>query len=235
MDPEIRLHYAPDNASLIVRLAMLELGIDHRTVLVDRSAKAQSSPTYRMLNPHGLIPALETPDGVIFETGAILLWLADNTGCGAPAIGTPERAQFLAWLFFVSNTLHTDLRTTFYPMQYVGDAPDMQTALQLTQRSRIRNHLAILEELAAATPVWLDGSHPSVLCYYIACLLRWMVLYPQDDDRSWFALSDTPHLAALLAALETREAVKAAQQAEGLGPTPFTAPTYCSPPEGSAT
>lgn len=235
MDPEIRLHYAPDNASLIVRLAMLELGIDHRTVLVDRSAKAQSSPAYRMLNPHGLIPALETPDGVIFETGAILLWLADSTGRGAPAIGTPERTQFLAWLFFVSNTLHTDLRTTFYPMQYVGDAPDMQTALQLIQRSRIRNHLAILEELAAATPVWLDGSHPSVLCYYIACLLRWMVLYPQDDDRSWFALSDTPHLSALLATLETREAVKAAQQAEGLGPTPFTAPTYCSPPEGSAT
>ena len=235
MDPEIRLHYAPDNASLIVRLAMLELGIDHRTVLVDRSAKAQSSPAYRMLNPHGLIPALETPDGVIFETGAILLWLADSTGRGAPAIGTPERTQFLAWLFFVSNTLHTDLRTTFYPMQYVGDAPDMQTALQLIQRSRIRNHLAILEELAAATPVWLDGSHPSVLCYYIACLLRWMVLYPQDDDHSWFALSDTPHLAALLATLETRQAVKAAQQAEGLGPTPFTAPTYCSPPEGSAT
>ncbi len=235
MDPEIRLHYAPDNASLIVRLAMLELGIDHRTVLVERSAKAQSSPAYRMLNPNGLIPALETPDGVIFETGAILLWLADSTGRAAPAIGTPERTQFLAWLFFVSNTLHTDLRTTFYPMQYVGDAPDMQTALRVTQRSRIRNHLAILEELAATTPVWLDGSHPSVLCYYIACLLRWMVLYPQDDDRSWFALSDTPHLAALLATLETRQAVKAAQQAEGLGPTPFTAPNYCSPPEGSAT
>ena len=111
----------------------------------------------------------------------------------------------------------------------------MQSALRQTQRSRICNHLATLEELAASTPVWLDGSQPSVLCYYIACLLRWMALYPQDDDRSWFALSDTPHLAALLAALETREAVKTSQCAEGLGPTPFTAPTYCSPPEGSAT
>ncbi len=39
----------------------------------------------------------------------------------------------------------------------------------------------------------------------------------------------------LLAALETRAAVRAAQTAEGLGVTPFTAPVHPTPPEGSAT
>ena len=86
-----RLHYAPDNASLIVRLALEELGRPYETVLVDRRAKAQRSPAYLALNPAGRIPTLETPDGPISETGAILLWLADRHGALAPAAGDPAR------------------------------------------------------------------------------------------------------------------------------------------------
>ncbi|BDY15502.1 hypothetical protein Sulfitobl28_14720 [Sulfitobacter pontiacus] len=74
------LHYAPDNASLIIRLALEAQGVAYDTCLVDRAAQGQSAPAYRALNPHGLIPALQTPDGPLFETGAILLWLADRHG-----------------------------------------------------------------------------------------------------------------------------------------------------------
>ena len=66
------LHYAPDNASLIIRLALEAQGVAYDTCLVDRAAQGQSAPAYRALNPHGLIPALQTPDGPMFETGAIL-------------------------------------------------------------------------------------------------------------------------------------------------------------------
>ncbi len=50
----------------------------YRTVLVDRAAQAQKSPAYLALNPNGLIPVLETPHGPVFETAAILLWLAET-------------------------------------------------------------------------------------------------------------------------------------------------------------
>ena len=73
MKPEYRLHYAPDNASLVIRLVLEELGQPYETLLVDRRAEAQNSPEYRALNPNGLIPVLETPDGPLFETAQFTL------------------------------------------------------------------------------------------------------------------------------------------------------------------
>jgi len=57
-----RLHYAPDNASLIVRLVLEDLGVPYETVLVNRAAGGQREAPYLALNPNGLIPVLETPD-----------------------------------------------------------------------------------------------------------------------------------------------------------------------------
>ena len=105
------LHFAPDNASLIVRLALDHAGLPYQTRLVDRAARAQETAAYRALNPNGLIPTLETPHGVLFETGAILLWLADTHGGLGPAPDDPGRGNWLKWLFFVANTVHPALST----------------------------------------------------------------------------------------------------------------------------
>ena len=67
MTSPLRLHYAPDNASLCVRLALDAVGAPFQTVLVDRAARGQKSQRYLALNPNGLIPVLETPDGALFE------------------------------------------------------------------------------------------------------------------------------------------------------------------------
>ena len=69
------IHYAPDNAVLIIRLALEQRGLPYHAQLVDRAAQAQRAPAYLALNPNGLIPVLETPQGPLFETAAILLWL----------------------------------------------------------------------------------------------------------------------------------------------------------------
>ncbi|MCE8007937.1 glutathione S-transferase family protein [Aestuariivita sp.] len=229
------LHYAPDNASLIIRLALEEMGLPYRTALVDRAKEGQRKPDYLRLNPNGLIPVLETPHGPIFETGAILLWLADTHGQMAPGPTHCDRAAFLKWLFFVSNTLHADLRITFYPHRYAGPSKSHHATMRRAVQARLRTHLAHLEALAKEPCRFLGSAAPSVLDYYLAACLRWMALYPADQDRGWFSLADTPHLGTLLLRLETRPAVAAATDAEGLGPTPFTAPHHPQPPEGSAT
>ncbi|MDD9723687.1 glutathione S-transferase family protein [Sulfitobacter sp. PR48] len=229
------LHYAPDNASLIVRLALDHMGRPFETRLVNRATGEQGSPAYRGLNPHGLIPVLETPQGPIFETGAILLWLADTHGGMAPAPDHPDRAAFLKWLFFVSNTLHPALRMTFYPEKYAGPDPAHQAALRQTMQMALASHLAQLDRLAASGPAWLDPQTPGILHFYLACCLRWCALYPLAADRSWFRLAQTAHLHNLCLMLETLPCTRAAQAAEGLGPTPFTAPQLATPPEGSAT
>ena len=223
-----RLHYAPDNASLVIRLALEARGLSFATVLVDRATREQDSAAYRALNPAGLIPVLETPDGPLFETAAILLWLADRHGGLGPAPDDPARATFLKWLFFTSNTLHADLSMLFHPESYLGAAHT--DALRAGLTARLRRHLALLDR-AAGAPDWPGGATEP----YLACLLRWMALYPVDLDRGWFSLTDFPALAALCARVEDTDAARAAARAEGLGARPFTAPRPATPPEGTAT
>ncbi|MFY0309704.1 glutathione S-transferase family protein [Leisingera sp. D0M16] len=235
MKPEYRLHYAPDNASLVIRLVLEELGQPYETVLVDRRAEAQNSAEYRALNPGGLIPVLETPDGPVFETAAILLWLSERHGAMAPQPGSADRAPFLKWLFFASNTLHADLRMLFYPEKYIGPGKGDQAQLQKVLRQRLHVHLTNLDQAAADRPSWLGAPQPSVLDYYLACQMRWMALYPSRADKSWFVMAHYPSLQRICAGLEGRPAVTVAREAEGLGATPFTSPAYANPPEGSAT
>ncbi len=230
MTEDLRLHYAPDNASLVIRLAMLEMGVQFDTVLIDRRQREQDSAAYRALNPNGLIPVLETPQGPLFETAAILLWLTETYGKLGPEAG--ERGDFLKWLFFASNTLHADLRILFYAEKYI-DSTQAET-LRAGLRPRLRHHLGLLDAVARKAPLWFSADTPSVLTYYVACMMRWMALYPAGSDHSWYNISDTPYLQRILQALENRPATRTAVLAEGLGATPFTSPTYATPPEGSA-
>lgn len=226
------LYYAPDNASLILRLVLEEAGLLYRACLVDRSIRQQDSEGYRALNPTGLIPTLVTPQGPISETAACLLWLSEaHPEAGlAPKPGAKNRQIFLKWLFFLSNTLHADLRQLFYPTQYVPEFAVQDHAALLS--ARLLRHFGLLESAAQQTPALFAA--PSLLGAYTAALMRWPMLYPKDGAR-WFRIHDFPALHAMALTLEQRPATLAAAKAEGLGPTPFTAPQYACPPEGSAT
>jgi glutathione S-transferase len=221
------LHYAPDNASLIVRLVLDGAGIPYRTVLVDRARRQQDSPAYRALNPAGLVPTLETPLGPISETGAILLWLSDTHRLG-PAPDHPDRPLFLKWLFFLSNTAHADLRMIFYPHQY---APaDRFAAHHEITSSRMLRHFALLDDAARASPRLFAAATP--LGVYAVTLTRWAALYPPGAAR-WLDLAAFPALHALARAQEARVETPVIARAEGLGPHPFTRPETPNPPEGS--
>lgn len=226
------LHYAPDNASLIVRLVLEELGCAYQTMLVDRSSNEQHMPHYLELNPNGQIPVLETPAGPLFETAAILLWLADSHAALAPAQDSPYRGTFLTWLFWVSNTLHNDIRILFYPQRYSGMAP---SDLNAKLRERITAHLTCIEAALIKSPFLTlsNDGQPTVLAFYLPCLLRWLCLYPIDSNKNWFKRGTYPALNQLCHDIEQRSCLKAVQDAEGLGPTPFTTPSLPNPPEGS--
>jgi len=218
------LHYAPDNASLIIRLALDILDLPFETRLVDRSRNAQSSPAYLALNPNGLIPTLETRDGVMFETSAILLYLHEQHGRLMPDTG-PARASALKWLVWLGNSLHPSQRMLFYPHLYTdGDHKD----LRRPARKRITRLLNLLAD--ADDSDWLEGPASAMSCY-LAPLLRWCAIY---GGPAWFDLTDHPRLMDFARRMEQTKATTRAITAEGLGPHPFTAPEPPNPPEGSA-
>ena len=221
------LHYAPDNASLIIRLVLDGAGIPYRTALVNRASRQQDSAAYRALNPTGLIPTLETPVGPISETGAILLWLSDAHHLG-PGPADPDRPAFLKWLFFLSNTAHAELRQIFYPHQY---APaDGHAAHLEIMSTRMLRHFSLLDAAAGQQPKLFAAGR--VLGIYTIVLTRWAALYPVNGPR-WLDLSGFPALQALARAQEARVETPVIARAEGLGPHPFTRPEQPNPPEGS--
>lgn len=224
------LHYAPDNASLCIRLALEAANLPYATRLVDRASAMHKSETYRALNPNGLIPVLETPDGPLFETAAILLWLADHEPGLLPRQSN-DRAQALKWLIWMSNTLHPTLRMLFYPEQYIH--PSAKDMLSDRTRIRLNEQLSILDAGLATAP-YVGRAAPSILDCYLCPMLRWMQLYPVGAP-SPPTLAAYPTLQRIAAKNETHPSTAAAITAEGLGASPFTAPRYAQPPEGSAT
>jgi glutathione S-transferase len=211
MTTPLRLYYAPDNASLCVRLALEMLGVPYEAVLVDRSKGQHSSAAYLAINPNGLIPTLETPEGALFETAAILLWLS-------------EREGRLKWLFWLANELHAAERVLFYSERLVS--AEHLGELDRSVHLQIRNQLHLLDN---AAPDWL--LEESILGCYLAPLLRWPVIY--GNNPGWLNLADYPNLLAFARRFEASEASRRCAEAEGLGEKPFSAPEFPNPPEGS--
>lgn len=215
------LHHAPDFASTIVRLALEELELPHTIALANIDSGELSTPEYRRVNPVGLIPALETSDGPIFETAAILLWLVDQTGRLGPAPRDHDRGAFLSWLFFTSNALHQAALAMFYPHRPAGESNT--DAARAVAHDHVIARLGLIEAMIAAQrPRWLSADHPGVLGYYIGVLVRWLTLLPPAPYT--IDLSEFPEIRAVLAAHESRPAALRVAEADRLGPTPFTNP-----------
>ena len=104
----LRLHHSPVACSLASRLALLEAGLEHEIVLVHTTRGDQKTEAYRRINPRGQVPALETAEGVLTESTAILPYIADLAPGKAllPPPRSFERAQAQAWLSYLSTTVH---------------------------------------------------------------------------------------------------------------------------------
>jgi glutathione S-transferase len=217
----LTLWHIPDWASSIIRLALEEQGQPYALRLMDWDAGDFDAPEFRAVNPQGLIPALETPDGPMFETAAILLWLNARHGGLAPAPTDPARAAFLSWLMFTANTLHPTVMALIHPDRLAGpDAAGEAGRLSLERLTVQAGHLETL--LTTRSPLWLTPAQPA-LGHYLGILLRWAIYLPEDPANR-FDLSPFPALTAMLAAHEATPAARRVAEADGLGPRPYTAP-----------
>lgn len=224
MTAELTLYHCPDFASTIIRLALEELGLPHTIAALDPEAGDLTTPAFRAVNPLGLIPAITTPEGPIFETAAILLWLVDRTGSLGPGPGDADRAAFLSWLFFTSNTVHVTMMQLIHPYRPGGEA--VADAVQAQAFETLNLHASQLETLVTTqAPRWLSAAEPGVLGHYLGVILRWATMIPEDPGLR-FDLRPFPALAAVLDAHEARPAALRVAEADGLGPTPFTNPRF---------
>ena len=216
------LYHIPDWGSSVIRLMLEEIVAPYDLAVLDWDAGDFDSAAFRAVNPLGLIPAMETPDGPIFETAAIILWLNARHGGLGPAPTDPDRAAFLSWLMFTSNTLHQTVLALIHPDRVAGEA--VQDIVQAHALQRLHAEASRLEAMIVAQdPDWLSPRKPGALGYYLGIILRWAMYLPKDRERR-FSLAPYPALRAVLQAHEGFPAAIRVAKADGLGDTPFTAP-----------
>ena len=105
----LRLHHAPMACSLATRFTLAEAGLPHDIAIVRTARGENRTAAYLAINPRGKVPALQTDDGVLTESTAILPFVADLAP-DARLLPPPcsfARAQAQAWLSFISSTVHT--------------------------------------------------------------------------------------------------------------------------------
>src|SRR5436853_7196053 len=105
----IDLHYAPTPNGWKISIMLEELGIPYRVIPVNIRAGEQFRPEFLAISPNNRIPAIvdhEPADGqgpfAVFETGAILIYLADKTGRFRPN-ATRARSRAMALLIWLMS------------------------------------------------------------------------------------------------------------------------------------
>ena len=86
-----------------VALLLEETGLPYEAIAVDTRKGDQFKPAYLAINPNGKVPALVDGDATVFDSNAILLYLAEKTGKFLPPNTPKERGEFLSWLMFAAT------------------------------------------------------------------------------------------------------------------------------------
>jgi glutathione S-transferase len=223
------LHGVADWGSQVIHLTLAELDVAYEFRALDWDAGDFATQAFRDLSPFGRIPVLETPDGPIFETAAILLALSEKHPQLAPLVGDKDRGRFLSWFAFVTNTLHPNAMILLHPERLGGDLV-MEQVAQSTHAA-LRQQLGVLDAAAAQGAWWLSPDSASILSLYVVMLLRWVKAFPHYANHSIDA-QDYPALHAMARGIEQREAVVRALSDEGLSGAVFSAPACQTGPEG---
>jgi len=99
----IKFYYntAPNPAK--VALFLEESGLPYEVIPVDTRKGEQHVPAYMAINPNAKVPSIEDEGAVVFDSNAILLYLAEKSGKFLPPNTPQARAQMYSWLMFIAS------------------------------------------------------------------------------------------------------------------------------------
>ena len=183
-----------------VRWALEEVGQPYEVRLT--SFGAMKEPAHLRLHPFGQIPTFEEGDLALFETGAIVLHLAQSHPGLLPE-DADARARAIAWMFAALNTVEPPILDLSIARIQERDKPWAKERLPLVE-DRIRQRLVQLSARLGDAD-WLDGAFSAGDLLMVSVLLR---LRPSG------ILDEFPGLAAYVARGEARPAYQRAFAAQ---------------------
>lgn len=191
----LKLHYAPRTISVAVAITLEETGTPYEAVHVDFAAAAQTTPDYHKINPKGRVPALETPDGILTETGALLEYVAPDLVPTDPYAAAKMREL----MYYLASTMHVNHAHKMRGSRWASlqsSFDDMARKVPETMATSC----AYVEEALNALP-FASGEGQVVSDFYLYVVLSWL---PGDG----VDIADFPTLQDFQHRMNTRRSVQ---------------------------
>ena len=200
----IKFYYHPSPNPAKVALFLEESGLAYELVPVDTRKGEQHEPAFLKINPNGKTPALVDDDNIVFDSNAMLLYLAEKTGKFLPADNLKARGEMLSWLMFVATGIGPYSGQHVHFKHFAPEPKDYAVTRYTYEAWR---HWQILNDRLANQPYMLGNE------YTLVDMAVWgwarAVPFILGDD-AWEKL---PHVKRLLDEINARPA---AQRAEAL-------------------
>jgi GST-like protein len=192
----IQLYSFPTPNGVKISIALEELGLLYEAHKVDITANETWTPDFLSLNPNGKIPAMIDPDGpgskplALFESGAILLYLAEKTGRLLPA-DAGLRYETIQWLFFQNAAVGPMFGQLGFFYKFAGKAFEDKRPLDryVTETKRL---LGVLDTRLASSP-WIMGDEYTIADISLFGWVRALtVFYDAGELLGYDALKHVP-------------------------------------------
>jgi GST-like protein len=191
-----------------VLMALEELSAPYQLALVDTMRGEQHAASFRAINPNAKVPALQDGEQVVFDSNAILLYLAEKHGA---LTGPPEaRGALLSWMMFVATGLGPYSGQAVHFSRF---APPPQDYAVRRYRREVERHYRVLDERLQGRE-YLVGD-----VFTIADINAWGWATRADFVLgSEGALSQWPHASAWLQRISARPAAVKAKEVAAAQP-----------------
>ena len=201
----IRFHYSLAPNPMKVALFLEEAGLAYEPVPVDTRKGEQFAPAYAALNPNNKVPCIEDGDAVVFDSNAILLYLAEKTGRFLPASPT-ARGEMLSWLMFVATGIGPYSGQAVHFRHFAPEPKDYAVGRYLFEAKR---HWGILDARLAARPYLLGDEYTIVdmAAWGWARMVPFVLGAGLADQSVW---AELPNLKRLLDEISARPAAERA-------------------------
>jgi glutathione S-transferase len=187
--------------SLASHIALEEAGADHQVTRLDFTKNEQKSAAYLAVNPKARVPALVTDKGIITETPAILVYIAQTHPMAnlAPLDDPFALAQIQAFNSYLCSTVHPAHAHKMRGYRW-SDDPAIVEAMKIKVPQNMSDCFAIIENDYFKGP-WVMGDHFSIADIYLYTIATW--LESDGVDTAQF-----PKVIGHRNRMEQREAVK---------------------------
>ena len=193
----LKFYYNAAPNPMKVSLFLEESGLDYDPVPIDGRAGDQHKPEFLAVNPNAKVPAIVDGGITVFDSNAILLYLAQKTGKFLPEDTSEARAQLLSWLMFVATGVGPYSGQSVHFKNY---APEKQSYAINRYDFEAERHYGILDRRLAAVPYMLGETYTIV----DMAVWGWARMIPiVRGENTW---RDMPNLSRLVNEINARPA-----------------------------